>query len=105
MKYKTTEKEVKQGYHKIIAVGYCDLQSLLSYRSPDAYTCGLYGWNFDVYDIDGVAIATGYRGMPDKNSNASYKLIREYEDKSQGKTAEEKELLIKEFISKATGNQ
>jgi len=53
-----------------------------------------------VYDIDGVAIATGYRGMPSKNSRADYKLIREYEEKSQGKTAAEKDILIKEFISK-----
>jgi len=100
MKYKTTAKAIKEGYHKIISCGYCDLQSLLSYRSPTAYSAGVYGWNFDVYDIDGVAIATGYRGMPSKNSNVSYALIREYEEKSQGKTAAEKDILIKEFISK-----
>ena len=105
MKYKTTAKEIKQGYHKIIAVGYCDLQSLLSYKNPVACSQGVYGWNFDVYDIDGVAIATGYRGMPDKNSKATYELIREYEGKSQGKTSSEKDILIKEFISKATNNQ
>lgn len=101
MKYKTTAKELKQGYYTIIEAGYCDLQSLLSYKSPVAYSSGTYGWNFDVYDIDGIAIATGYRGMPSKNSNASYDLIREYEKKSQGKTEEEKDLLIKEFIDKA----
>lgn len=78
------------------------MQSLLSNESPVAYTSGHYGWNFDVYDIDGIAIATGYRGMPSKNSNASYKLIREYEDKSQGKTAQEKRILLLEFIEKAT---
>ena len=86
MKYKTTAKEVRNGYFKIISVGYCDLQSLLDYKSPIAYTSGIYGWNFDVYDIDGVAIVTGYRGMPSKNSKADYNLIKEYEDKSQGKT-------------------
>jgi hypothetical protein len=98
MKYKTTAKAVKAGYHKIISVGYCELQGLLSYKSPDAYASGYYGWNFDVYDIDGVAICTGYRGMPEKNSKASYKLIREYEAKAEGRTAEEKEALIKQFI-------
>jgi len=30
--------------------------------------------------------------------------MREYEDKSQGKTKEEKEILLKEFIEKATAN-
>ena len=102
MKYKTTAKAVRQGYHCIISAGYCDLQGLLSNKSPVAYSCGVYGWNFDVYDIDGVAIATGYRGMPSKNSNASYNLCREYEDKSEGKTKEEKDVLIKDFIEKAS---
>jgi len=100
MKYKTTAKEVKNGYYKIIRAGYCELQGLLSYENPVAYCAGVYGWNFDVYDIDGVAIATGYRGMPSKNSKASYDLIREYEAKADGKTREEKRALIKEFIEK-----
>ena len=101
MKYRTTAKAVKNGYYKIIRAGYCELQGLLSYKSPVAYSAGVYGWNFDVYDIDGVAICTGYRGMPEKNSTASYKLIQEYEDKAQGRTAEEKEALIKQFIKEA----
>lgn len=102
MKYKTTARAVKEGYCKVIRAGYCDLQELLSYKSPTAYASGVYGWNFDVYDINGVAIATGYRGMPSKNSKEDYKIIREYEAKAQGKTAEEKNVLINEFIAKAT---
>jgi hypothetical protein len=98
MKYKTTAKALKEGYYKIISVGYCELQCLLSYESPVAYSAGTYGWNFDVYDVLGVAICTGYRGMPNKNSKVSYTLIKEYEDKSQGKTKEE---LLIEFIQKA----
>lgn len=101
MKYKTTAKAIKENYYSIISVGYCDLQSLLSYENPVAYTAGYYGWNFDLYDIDGIAIVTGYRTMPQKNSNANYELIREYEVKSQGKNEEEKNKLIKEFIAKA----
>lgn len=102
MKYKTTARAIKEGYYKIISVGYCELQSLLSFKSPIAYSSGVYGWNFDVYDIDGIAIATGYRNMPSKNSNVSYDVIKEYENKSFGKTAEEKDKLIKEFIVKAS---
>jgi len=102
MKYKTTARALKKGYWKIIRAGYCDLQGLLSRKSPVAYSSGVYGWNFDVYDIDGVAICTGYRGMPSQNSKEDYKLIREYEQKADGKTAEEKDALIKEFIEKAT---
>lgn len=102
MKYKTTAKAVKEGYHTIVSVGYCELQCLLSYKSPIAYTCGYYGWNFDVYDIDGIAIVTGYRGMPSRNSKVDYKTVREYEQKAAGKTADEKDALIKEFLGKVT---
>ncbi len=100
MKYKTTAKAVKEGYYKVISTGYCELQGLLSYKSPIAYASGYYGWNFDVYDIDGVAIVTGYRGMPCKNSKANYDIVREYEAKAEGKSAQEKDALVKEFISK-----
>lgn len=100
MKYKTTAKELKQGYYKIIESGYCDLQHLLHYESPVAYSIGVYGWNFDVYEVDGVAIATGYRGMPSKNAdNYSYDIIRKYDNLAQGKTKEEREALLKEFIN------
>lgn len=99
MKFKTTAKEIKNGYYYVIPAGYCALQSLLSYKSPVAYSCGVYGWNFDLYDIDGVAIVTGYRTMPQKNVVKNcYSIANDFEDKSQGKTAEEKEVLIHEFI-------
>ena len=26
-----------------------------------AYTSGTYGWNADIYDVNGVALVTGYR--------------------------------------------
>lgn len=46
---------------KVLAVGYCDAQRLLSYRRPLAYTRGVYGWNADIYLVDGIYICTGYR--------------------------------------------
>jgi len=98
MKFKTTAKAIRDGYYTIIGVGYCDLQNLLKYKDPVAYTCGVYGWSFDVYDIDRVAICTGYRVMPSKNSSHDYKLIREYDKMAEGKTEEELNILIKEFI-------
>jgi hypothetical protein len=101
MKYKTTAKELREGYYKIISIGYCDLQNLLSYESPVTYSSGIYGWNFDVYDILGAAIVTGYRGMPSKNSKAPYALVRKYELKSQGKTEKQKRKLILKFIAEA----
>lgn len=72
MKYRTTSKAIKEGYWNIAQVGYCELQYLLdTYRTNRvrevAYTCGTYGWNYNVFEIDGnrgtLAICTGYRGM------------------------------------------
>lgn len=64
MKFKTTTKQVKNGCVNIKYAGYCDLQFLLRNHEPTAYTCGVYGWNYDIYEIYGVTICTGYRGMP-----------------------------------------
>lgn len=79
MKFKTTRKAIVEGSAKIVSVGYCDLSSLLVTHSPIAYTCGVYGWNFDVYEIDGLTICTGYRGMPGKPA----KRCREFDEKAR----------------------
>ena len=102
MKYKTTAKALREGYYTIISAGYCELQTLLNYERPIAYSAGVYGWNFDVYEFDGVAIATGYRGMPSQNSLSNYQLIKEYNGKAEGKSCEERKALLKEFIQKAS---
>lgn len=83
MKFKTTQKEIKANYGNIIKVDYCDLQKLLKYESPVAYTSGIYGWNADIYDMGGgVAIVTGY--APFGNIRPSYELREKYE-KEAGK--------------------
>lgn len=66
MKYKTTVKALRGGACNLRSAGYCDLQHLLTNHSPVAYTSGVYGWNFDVYEVYGLTICTGYRGMPGK---------------------------------------
>ena len=64
MKFKTTRKAVVSGSNNIIQVGYCAAWHLLKNHEPIAYTSGMYGWNFDVYQVYGVTICTGYRNMP-----------------------------------------
>lgn len=82
MKFKTTQKAVKEGYRNIIKVGYCDLQYLLYYKNPVAYTSGVYGWNADIYEIGrGSVICTGYRTFGDIRPD--YKLVREYDKKAE----------------------
>lgn len=79
MKYKTTAKALREYGYNVKSAGYCDLQYLLNNHSATAYTCGVYGWNFDVFEVYGVTICTGYRGMPGKRLNG----ITEYEQKAR----------------------
>lgn len=78
MKFKTTIKAIREGSVNVRSAGYCDLWYLLINHNPIAYTSGVYGWNFDVYEVYGVTICTGYRGMPGKQLEN----IAEYEKKA-----------------------
>ncbi len=61
MKTKVTKKQIMNNYPSILSLGYCELQQLLNHFSPSYYTCGVYGWNADIYIIDDICIAAGYR--------------------------------------------
>lgn len=107
MKFKTTRKAIIEGSTKIISAGYCDLQTLLRGHNPIAYTCGVYGWNYDVYEIDGTTICTGYRGMPGKRANniaefesKARKIADDYKRPYEERRAEI-ENLLHEFIAQA----
>lgn len=109
MKFRTTQKAIKESYSKIIEVGYCDLQYLLHLEDPIAYTCGSTGWHADIYDIDGLAIATGYR--PFGNIKPDYNTCAKYDEKarkicwSNMNLKEQKkkiDKLIAEFIEEVT---
>lgn len=81
MKFKTTKKAIMANYGNIIKVDYCDLQNLLKYESPIAYTSGVYGWNADIYDFGGVAIVTGYR--PFGNIRPNWEIMDKYEKEAE----------------------
>lgn len=82
MKFKTTQKEIRANYNKIICVPYCGLQNLLNYESPVAYTVRREGWAADIYDMGGgVAIVTGY--APFGNVRPSYELREQYEKQAE----------------------
>lgn len=78
MKFKTTKKNVVAMSENIRSAGYCSLQFLLRGVEPVAYTAGVYGWNFDVYNVHGLTICTGYRGMPGERLEH----VEEYERKA-----------------------
>ena len=80
MKVKITRQDAT-GWNGTLKVGYCDLQYLLMYKNAYGYNCGVYGWNFDSYCINGVVINTGYRSMV--GNKVDYKLINEYNEKAR----------------------
>ena len=83
MKYATTKKDILSNYPNVIKVGYCDLQTLLNFRSPDAYTASrTYGWRADIYEITpNTVIVTGY--APFGNIVPDYEIVKKYEEKAE----------------------
>ena len=70
MKFKTTQKEIRANYNKIICVPFCGLQNLLNYEIPVAYTVRREGWAADIYDMGG-------------NIRPSYELRERYETQAE----------------------
>lgn len=112
-KVRTSQKAIKEVYQNVIAVGYCNLQSLLDffYDKERYYTVRKEGWASDIYDFGTTAISTGY--APFGNIRPNYELTQKYEQKAQQlrsvsllKTTypekrKEAEKLIEEFIQEA----
>ena len=109
MRTKVTRKQIVDNYY-CVAVGYCQLQHMLSYANSPYYTAGIYGWNFDVYTFEykgcNVAICTGYRGMPGKHLD--YAMEHEFDIKAERicydderNKRERLDSLIQEFLAAA----
>lgn len=63
-KIKLTNNQLQATTNKVIRVGYCGCQTLLNGLNAYAYNSGVYGWNWDAYDIGGgVTVCTGYRNL------------------------------------------
>ena len=80
MKFRTTNKQIKNNYGYVFKIPYCDAWHLLRGREPEAYTAGVYGWNADVYSHGGVAIVTGYRPF---GKSCNRDVLRKYEQKAR----------------------
>lgn len=82
MKTRMTKKFVKQFCGTIIEIGYCGAWHLLQGIEPDWYTCGVYGWNADVYYLgDHTAIVTGYR--PFGTVHPKYDVVKAFEQRAE----------------------
>lgn len=74
MKYKTTDREQRENNAIVLGFSYCSIQNIERYLSANAYTCGVYGWRADFYELEsGVTISTGY-------SPLNYLSLTEYKD-------------------------
>ena len=82
-KYRTTKKEMNEGYTHIVGTGYCNLQYLLRFEEPFAYSTRAEGWSCDYYDIDDVLICTGYAPMRSKRTKSNYQIENEYDEKAR----------------------
>lgn len=80
MKRFITRNDICRRYTKVYKAVYGSLQTTLKERTPSYYNAGVYGWNYDVYEIDPwTCIITGYR-MPVAGQELNYFECEELED-------------------------
>lgn len=73
MKQHITRKEVRNASYNAVIL--CDeIQNIaaLCGLSPEYYNAGGFGWNWDLYDLDGVAMVGGYRSFPKCTARVDY---------------------------------
>ena len=82
LKVKVSDKEIRNGYYTI-ALGYCDAHYILKYKAARFYNYGVYGWRYDVYEIDwNLAICTGYqpiKSIPEKLNRKAVEINEKYD--------------------------
>lgn len=80
MKLKVSKKELLKRGNVVLHCGNGELQNLLSYTNPFAYSARLEGWACDYYEIDDVIISTGYSPIGKK---VNYDIMKKYEEKAR----------------------
>lgn len=100
MKVKVTKKMINENY-VVQRLGYGEAQDLERLFREEYYTSGIYGWNADVYTIDNIAIATGYRPFGERYLSSEE--VQEWNKKAKElRCLEEEEYLLKvEELKKA----
>ncbi len=110
MKRKTTRKAIIRMYQNIIEVNADNLFHLLFCRKAIAFTCGLYGWNADIYPINqDTVIVSGIR--PFGNIKANHDLTLKYDKMAREilsarrdeKITDDIDMLLKQFIDEVIG--
>ena len=82
MTIKLTKKDIERNYTNIIELGYCDLYHMVRQYKKVGYGSGVYGWNYDCYEInENTCIITGYR--PFGNIKPDFKVIDKFNKKER----------------------
>ena len=63
---------------KVICAGNGDAKNLLMELRPFGYNSGVYGWNYDAYQFNGIIVCHGDRHMPGVHCD----FLRDYEKKA-----------------------
>lgn len=86
IKARVTDKQLRDGYY-VIELGYCDAQNILKFQGARFYNYGVYGWRYDVYELDwNLAICTGYqpiKSIPKKINSQAVAIIEKYDKKAE----------------------
>jgi hypothetical protein len=87
MKFRTTKKYIR-GYEHILNVGNGEIQHLLAYESPIAYSTRAEGWACDYYELSTsdarcLVISSGYAPINSKNASMDYSRMREYDEQAR----------------------
>ena len=101
---KITRNNINQ--ENMVAIGYCQAQAALNHFGYDykvGYNAGIYGWNYDLYRVNGVDVVTGYNCPYTNKSNKKMKTqLIAFENKlrklSSSELYEKGEELKKEFL-------
>lgn len=64
MKKKMTRADAQRLGFPVLRVGADTLYHLLINHEPVGYNAGVYGWNWDAYEVGGVVICAGHRNKP-----------------------------------------
>lgn len=73
MKQHITRAELRNAsYNGVILCNEIQNIAYLCGLSPEYYNAGGLGWNWDLYDLDGVAVVGGYRSFPKCTARVDY---------------------------------
>ena len=79
MKQKYTKKSIRNNGVPVIAIGYCEVQTLFPSADAYGYSSGSYGWDCDYHMVYGdnlAIISTGYRPI---GTTADNEIVKMYE--------------------------